>query len=64
MPDTWNASVQNTCYAGHDTETFSIHAVLDRDPSRYLKVNIQAKDKQTARWLAKSLLEWAGEDSE
>ena len=60
IPDTWHASVENMCYAGHNTETFSIHAVLDRDTSRYLSVNIQAKDKLTARRLAKALMEWAG----
>lgn len=57
----WDASIEPVFHSAYDADTYTINAWLDRD-GRNIRVNIQAEQKQTARWLAKALLEWAGEE--
>lgn len=43
---------------------FMIKGRMYREPDRNTGLIISSKHKQTARWLAKALLEWAGEEDE
>lgn len=55
----WDASIEPIFHSSYSEDTYTIKAFLDRD-GRDIRVNIPVEQKQTARWLAKALLEWAG----
>ena len=57
----WDALIDPVFYAEQSADMFTIKAVLVRDPSRDIRVQISDDQRQTARWLAQALLEWAGE---
>ena len=59
----WDARINPVYYAAVSFHEFLIKATLNRD-GRDIRVSLTADQKQTARWLAKSLLEWAGEEEE
>lgn len=61
--ETWMATVEPEYFAQHSKELFSIKATLNKEPDRELLVNLRRNThRQTARNLAKALLEWAGEE--
>lgn len=61
--ETWMATVEPVYFAQHSEQRFTIKASLNREPDRDLHVHLLIDThKQTARNLAKALLEWAGEE--
>lgn len=59
----WDASIEPVFHSSYSEDEYTIKAFLDRD-GRTIHVNIHAEQRQTARWLAKALLEWAGPEED